>query len=82
MKITVLVTFVHLILLDVKRLIVVPLEGHGVLESEQAVVDSAFVTAVAFNGVSVGHEFRVIRAESSPRLISRLFQNDDHKTPH
>ena len=71
-----------LVLLHIKGVVVVPAEGHGVLQTLQAVLVSAAVSTVSHRRVSIWNELIVIWAESLPRLISTLFEDDDHEGTH
>jgi hypothetical protein len=81
-EISVLDFFVVLVLLDVKRLVVIPPESHRVLKAGQAVVNRALVSARAHRRVTEWHELRVIWSEEFPRIHVAAAQDDDHVAAH
>lgn len=66
--------FVVLVFFVVKLRKLVPAELNGVLEALQAVEDGALVGAsVTVTGIAEGLELPVVRSESLPNNLSRLF---------
>jgi len=71
-----------LVFCNVESTVVIPAEFDGEIEAVQAMVDGAFVSTWAHDGVSVRSEFLMIRFKGSPCFFGTSFENDNHETPH
>lgn len=82
-EITILYSFVVLILFIIEIIELVPAQVHCNFQTLQAVEYSALIRAhIAVTRISEGPEHRVIRLESFPDYVSRHFEDNDHEGAH
>ena len=80
--VSVLNSFVVLVLLDVEQLVVIPIESDRVLEPLEALEQSALVEAIALTGISVRLEEGTVSFEGSVGLLGGDLHEDDHEAGH
>jgi hypothetical protein len=81
-EVAVLHLFKVLVLLHIEGLVVVPAEGHCVLQTSEAMVNRALVGASSHGGIAEGQEFIVVRLEHSPGFLVTLAEHDYHVAAH
>ena len=81
-EISVLDSLVLLVFLDVEGLKVVPSKLDCILESLEALQKGALVEAVAFGGISVSLEERVVGLQNLICLLRRTLEDNDHEAAH
>jgi len=80
--ISVLYPLVVFILFDIECFEVVPLVADALLETLEAVKDSALVVAIALGGIAEGNKLIVVRAERVVSFLGGELQDNDHKCTH